>query len=232
MEGAGLFRRIDAYCERTDISLLAEPLNAITNLAFIIAALMCWRRAVEMERTDWTVIFLTINLFVIGVGSTLFHTFAQVWAALTDTIPIMIFILGYFAVAMNRFVGLTWLRVGGAMVVFLIALFVTSFLLNWLLRPVIGGTVSYFPALLAIIAVGAWLHRAGHPAGLGLFAAAGFFIPSLTMRALDQPMCSTLPFGTHFGWHIFNALVLGTLIMTLIRHGRVPEGPSSTAQPA
>ena len=37
---------IDAYCERLDAGFWAEPLNAATNLAFILAAVACfglWR---------------------------------------------------------------------------------------------------------------------------------------------------------------------------------------------
>ena len=36
---------IDIYCERTGPGLLAEPVNAITNLAFLLAAAACWRLA-------------------------------------------------------------------------------------------------------------------------------------------------------------------------------------------
>jgi hypothetical protein len=39
-----IFDPIDAYCERLGPGLWAEPLNALTNLAFIVAALICaWR---------------------------------------------------------------------------------------------------------------------------------------------------------------------------------------------
>jgi hypothetical protein len=33
---------LDAYCERTAPGLLAEPLNAITNASFLIAAGAAW----------------------------------------------------------------------------------------------------------------------------------------------------------------------------------------------
>jgi hypothetical protein len=36
---------------------------------------------------------LVVVLFAIGVGSWLFHTHAQVWAAVADVVPIQIFIL-------------------------------------------------------------------------------------------------------------------------------------------
>ena len=36
---------IDLYCERTGPGLWAEPLNALSNLAFIAVAVILWRRA-------------------------------------------------------------------------------------------------------------------------------------------------------------------------------------------
>ena len=39
-----IFDPIDAYCERLGPGLWAEPLNAVTNLAFLVAALFCARR--------------------------------------------------------------------------------------------------------------------------------------------------------------------------------------------
>ena len=42
---AALFQTIDAYCERTDPGYWAEPVNALTNLAFLLAALIAWRRS-------------------------------------------------------------------------------------------------------------------------------------------------------------------------------------------
>ena len=41
------FETIDAYCERTDATLWSEPLNALSNLAFIaafVASVYCYRR--------------------------------------------------------------------------------------------------------------------------------------------------------------------------------------------
>ena len=35
---------LDKYCERTAAELFNEPLNAITNLAFLLAAYLAWRR--------------------------------------------------------------------------------------------------------------------------------------------------------------------------------------------
>jgi len=41
-----------------------------------------------------------------------------------------------------------------------------------------------------------------------LVGAAGVFVLSMAVQALDQPMCEHWPIGTHFIWHLLNALVL------------------------
>ena len=87
---------IDIYCERTGPEFWSEPVNAITNFAFIISALFIaklirdqWHRG-NRDVVWW--IFCAL-IFIIGVGSWLFHTHATRWALLSDVIPIAIFIL-------------------------------------------------------------------------------------------------------------------------------------------
>ena len=91
------FEQIDGYCERTDFTYWSEPLNAVTNIAFIIAAVILWRRSAGVPIAR----LLTAVLFMIGVGSYLFHTHATIWALLLDVTPIGAFILIYLF-AVNR----------------------------------------------------------------------------------------------------------------------------------
>ena len=90
---------IDAYCERLGPEAWAEPVNALTNLAFILAALWTWPRVRGMA----TGRVLAGVLFVIGVGSGLFHTLATAWASMADTLPILAFILVYIFAATRDF---------------------------------------------------------------------------------------------------------------------------------
>ncbi|MEM1384581.1 MAG: ceramidase domain-containing protein [Pseudomonadota bacterium] len=224
-ERAEAYRRIIGnYCERAGYpDFWAEPVNAITNLAFIIAALIAGRLALREGRVDVPVAFLTTNLVVIGIGSFLFHTFSTRWAAATDSIPIMIFIVAYLFSAMLRFVGLVWWQAILATVVAMVAMSGLASLFYATLRPVIGGSVAYLPALLLLPAVGSILAIKRHPAAPWLFVAGAVFTVSLTFRALDQPLCPQWPLGTHFMWHVLNGVVLGTLLVALVRHGRSAE---------
>jgi hypothetical protein len=85
------FTPIDAYCERTAPDLLAEPMNLLTNAVFILMAFLMWRRSQGQLITQ----ILADMLALIGVGSPLFHSFVQTWAAVVDVFPIMAFVRYY-----------------------------------------------------------------------------------------------------------------------------------------
>ena len=204
---------IDIYCERTDATFWSEPLNAISNAAFLIAALaafLAWRRAGAGDRT---VLALICLVAIIGVGSFLFHTYANRWSMLADVLPITVFIYAMFALVLYRFTGLgRWGTAAG-----LLAFLAANFGLEGLLRPLLGGSAGYAPALAAMAVVGLWLRHKGHAFAAPLLAAAGIFAVSLTLRTLDLPLCEAVPIGTHAAWHILNAVVLGTLLIGAIR---------------
>ena len=92
---------VDGYCERVDAVFWSEPINAVTNAAFLIVTIWVWRRPglPVMGRV------LTVILALIGIGSFLFHAFAQTWVVLADVLPILMFILIYIDVATRDYFG-------------------------------------------------------------------------------------------------------------------------------
>ncbi len=71
---------IDNYCERLGPGLWAEPLNALSNLSFLIAAFVAWRLLQRGAAVDGSHKILVLLIATIGIGSGLFHTYATVWA--------------------------------------------------------------------------------------------------------------------------------------------------------
>lgn len=199
-------RTIDSYCERMGPDYWAEPINAVTNLAFILAAIVMWRRS----QGDRLAQLLCAVLFAIGVGSYLFHTHAQTWAALADVLPIGIFILLYIF-AINR-VGLG-MRPQIALGV--TALFIPYAALTvplFQMVPGLGSSAGYAPVPLLIGVYAFLLRRRAPELARGLAIGAGLLIASLTFRTLDMPLCANWPLGTHFAWHLLNGLMLGWMI--------------------
>lgn len=219
---------LDIYCERTGPALWAEPINALTNLAFILAAWAVWRIYHRETRQHpqiraWDLPTLIGLLAIIGVGSGLWHTLATLWAQAADRLPILIFMhvfLGSFA---WRILGMRAIGVAAVVIGFAILT-----IANGLLLPpdALNGSVAYLPAwlILGFAGIGLWLR--GHGAGPRWVAAWGVFTLAVFFRSLDQTVCPNFPLGTHFLWHLLNGLVLFLLLSALIRHGRVPRDGS------
>ena len=225
------------YCERgASTAFWAEPLNALSNGAFLLAAAF---GAIRLSRGEGVPgrgsAFLIALVSVIGIGSFLFHTFANRWSELADVGPIAVFMLAFVALTFSgvlragaagtalgtlAFLGLCWLsvriRCGGAGP------------LDLRLGeggPCLNGTLPYLPALLMMLGVGGWLLARGRSAGLPYLAAAAIFALSMTLRTLDGPLCPSLVIGgyragSHFVWHLLNALTLYVLLVAHIGNGR------------
>lgn len=81
------------------------------------------------------------------IGSFLFHTLATGWAALADTLPILLFILGYLIVFAHRFAGLPWSRAWLTVPAFLVLAAAVGVAAARTELPVPG---LYLPALLGL----------------------------------------------------------------------------------
>ena len=203
---------VDGYCERLTPDYWAEPVNAVTNIAFLVAAALVWRRTAGLPLAR----ALTLVLAVIGVGSYLFHTHATRATGLMDVIPILVFILLYLFAASRDFLGLAPWQAGLATAAFLPYAAATVPL--WSMIPGLGSSAAYAPVPVLILAY-AWLLRHRAPAtARGLAAGAGLLGLSLLFRTLDGPLCTVWPMGTHFLWHLLNALMLGWMITVYTRH--------------
>ena len=208
---------IDIYCERTGPEYWSEPINAISNLSFVIAAVFLARvirKQGGQGRSDSVPWVLCMLIFMIGVGSWLFHTHATVWALALDVIPIVLFILLYTWFALRRFASApVWVCAVGVLTVLGVAMAVPA------LTDFEGG--SYIAALLALLSIGGFLNFVrSHVAGKVLLLAAAMFFVSLTLRTMDLPLCGEFALGTHFVWHCFNAVVLFIVGRAMALYGR------------
>ncbi len=221
--------KIFAYCERgSDPSFWAEPLNAISNLAFLIAALSAlslWlaHRSEDNALSELALIALG---FLVGIGSFLVHTFATRWAMLADTVPIFLFMVGYLVFANRRFVGTSWVVTLASVAAFLgLGAVLEIDLCDG--GRCLNGSLSYVPALAALMIIGGALQAADHPASGPLLSAAGVFAASLLFRSIDLLVCSATLMqpgwrtGTHAIWHVLNATVIYILLRAAVLNGRL-----------
>jgi len=202
---------VDLYCERLASGLLAEPVNAATNIAFFVAAWVLWRQA-RREGSGSGELSMLIGLMVaIGIGSGLFHTFAETWAMVLDVVPILLFQLAFLWIYSRRVIG--WPAWAAATLFggFLLAsLYARGF------PHLLNGSLTYALAITAILALGTYHWLAQKPSRFMLIGAAGVFALSLFFRTIDEAVCPQFPLGTHFLWHLLDAVVLYLCGRTLV----------------
>lgn len=219
-----LSRSVDIYCERLGPGFWAEPVNAVTNLAFLVAAVVAWREASRRQRLDPGNVLLIALVGAIGVGSFLFHTLATVAASLADVLPIQLFIVAYLVLALRRLVGLGWTASVALGIGFVPAAAWAARALRATLGDALNGSEGYLPALAALVAVTLALAARRSAASRLLGVAAILLAVSLGFRSVDERVCASWPLGTHFVWHLVNGLVLWILLHAMIRHGgRAPQ---------
>jgi hypothetical protein len=195
---------VDAYCERLGPGIWAEPLNALTNLAFLIAALLLLRKQAPPSLRA-----LPVLLALVGLASLSFHTLATQLTGALDSAFIAVFVLYYVVVFAHHYRRIRWSRAWLAAPAFIAFAVVVGLLVR-------VGPGIYLPALLALLVLAPLSGRDWRWFG----GAAAVFAVSLTLRTLDEPLCGSIPSGTHFLWHVLNAVTLWLVSEAIIRRSR------------
>jgi hypothetical protein len=211
---------IDLYCERLGPGLWAEPLNALTNLAFLVAAWASWSMVRRSPSRSGDVTILIALMAAIGIGSGLFHTLATTWARVLDVLPILLFQMWYIWLYARRVIGIKapWsalLSLG----------FLAVTLLGREFPGVLNGVLAYVPALVVLLSLGIYHYWTSKHGPKLLLLASGVFLLALTFRTIDQAVCLYLAIGTHFLWHLLDAAVLYLATRAFVLNQDGPGGP-------
>ena len=206
-----MFEPIDLYCERLGPGLWAEPINAFTNVSFLVAAFASWRLA-RKQSILFPGAWLLIGLMaLIGVGSFVFHTFANAWSQIADVVPILAFQIVFLCVYARQVIGMRWASVAGFAFLFLCAAY-----LGRQFPGLLNGSLIYAPAFALVFGLGIF-HWRNAKRGRGLLLWATLvFAASLFFRTIDLAVCSKVPIGTHFLWHLLNGLLVYLATCSLI----------------
>jgi hypothetical protein len=202
---------VDVYCERVGPGLLAEPLNAITNASFLLAAWAAWVLARRVGALSPGVRVLVALDVSVGVGSILWHTFATSWALILDSVPILLFIVWYIWLYTRNVLDANPPIAATSVVAFLAA---TVLALRY--SYVLHGALVYMPGLLVVLMLGVVHAREQRVERFTLLVAAGVYAAALFFRTIDQEVCAALPVGTHFLWHSLIGLVTYLAMRCLI----------------
>jgi hypothetical protein len=216
---------VDAYCERVGAGLWNEPLNALSNIAFLLAALALWRFLGRMRAQGRVAPpdarLLPPLVLLVGVASLLFHTLATRWAGLLDTLFILLFCCVFlYGFLRHAAAAPVWLASAGA-----IAFAAVSYAFPRAFVPgALNGSLGYFPNLAGLLAMSAWLAWRRAPAARMFGLASAVFCIALLLRTLDLDLCVRFTVGTHFVWHLLNGLLLWLLAREMMLQRFAPGG--------
>src|SRR3712207_683204 len=217
---------MDAYCERVGPGLLAEPLNAVSNISFLLAAWAAWVLASSTGTLSMGVRVLIAIAASVGIGSILWHTYPTMLTLVLDSVPILIFIVWYIWLYARNVIGMRPLLAVAPAAAFLLAtLLAISF------SGVLHGAIVYAPGLMVTLVLGVFHARERSAARFTLLAAAGVYMAALFFRTIDNEVCTVLPIGTHFLWHLLIGLVTYLAMRTLILSTRTGVPIANPRQP-
>jgi len=209
---------IDEYCERIAPGFLGEPLNAISNLGFIVVAILLAKQysAAKNQTTlpvQWDVAILILLTFLVGIGSGLWHLLAVSWTLSADIIPILLFINLYILSCFARVLQCSWKQT--------LLWFVIYHVFNTSLRHIfptdfLNGSIFYLPTLIFLLGIAYIVWKRKLQEKVFYLIAAILFTVSLAFRTIDESVCSVIPYGTHFVWHLINAVMMYYLMQGLM----------------
>jgi|SRR5581483_10754342 len=218
-----LSRSIDLYCERVDASFWSEPINALSNSAFIVAAWLLAFALRRMQRKGQdippVVRVMPVLLTQVGVCSFLFHTFATVATGLADQFAILLFGCVFLFAFLRQLCDVSWpvaltVSLGFGLISYLTPKSLPSGFLN--------QSGAYFPYLLGLVGMLVWLYVQHRKTSRLFLAGVILFCVALTLRSIDQWICPMFPVGTHFLWHLLNGAVLLLLSLSLAQESAAP----------
>ena len=152
---------------------------------------------------------------LVGFGSFLFHTVATRWAEWGDVLPILLFMLLYLWLVLTLFFGWPiWLKLAGLTVYFAVTFYAEAAIPG----DVLWGGALYVPTLFLMLVIGTVLYWRRLRGAAAFLVAIIVFLLSFSARTLDTQVCTAFPVGTHFLWHLLNAVLLYILVRTAILH--------------
>jgi len=196
-----LFKSIDQYCERIDPTFWSEPINAFSNLAFILAGLYGFIQYTKLPvKSSWPLVF-SILCTSIGIGSFLFHTFANGITMIADVVPILVYIIVFSFYILKELLVFSWKKILLINAIFLVASVLSK-------GTFLNGSITYIPTLALLLYLTLQFKLKGSAFKFDLNRLFIVFFINLIFRSSDMAICGVFPIGTHFIWHMGNGLLL------------------------
>lgn len=208
-----IFVTFPQYCEQVAGFWLTQPLNVITNLAYIIGGVYLYRYVKVNNLNRNLGIILSGLMIALGVGSTAWHSHKSIPTIMMDEVPIYLFILLSIFI-LTKSLTKSFLNTLGAMgLVAIIYHVIFTYIPG---AGVYSGSLKYAFALfvfvaLSMLVVKKYGQEYNFSTPLCIFAIA------IALRSVDLYICQYFPLGTHFLWHILVAAAMYTGSKVILR---------------
>ena len=146
-----------------------------------------------------------------GIGSILWHTYPTMLMLILDIVPILLFIMWFIWLYTRNVIRMRPLFAVASVGAFLLLTF-----LAFPFADVLHGALLYAPGLVVTLVLGLFHAIERTVARFTLLAAAGVYLAALLFRTIDNEVCSVLPIGTHFLWHLLIGFVTYLAMRSLI----------------
>jgi hypothetical protein len=196
------FNSVDMYCERLDASFWAEPINAVSNLSFIIAGFFLWR--LRSSRSS----LMAILVILIGLASFSFHTYANRLTGLLDVLVIALYLVVFAFLIPKQWARSSLFIQLGSILLLIISIIFAQFVISYF-KPALPWLPPgmYLGAWLALVGYALVTQSSNTPAARYLWLAVLVFPFSLLNRQMDIPLCDVFN-GAHGLWHLLNGITL------------------------
>lgn len=216
------------YCETPDLvgaKFPVEPWNAYSSLAIILFAVIAAFVTAFRNPRAYALYFLCLLLAINGIGSFLWHGLRTRWALALDVFPALVFLLCFMFLWARKIFSVR------QAVLVVLAFFLIQAGQRYI-APNLASIGIWVALAPAVILIALWLimrtitisRRAAIYGSAALLSS----LVGLAMRTLDRRICSFVPSGTHFLWHMllsFGAFLGILTLITLDQIGKTPPRP-------
>lgn len=195
------------YCEQL-LQIGWEPINTISNLAFIFAGIFVFYKL----RNEKSVLRLTLSilLVLVGVGSSWWHISHTHYGDIADTFFILIF---------ASIVSILFLRkLLRSRTIILLSFFgLLSIIFFAEQLDYLNGSLPYIVLFIALLIGGIFYIKKFNDSKSLFITTIVTFGFAIIFRSIDVLVCPSISFGTHFLWHILVAVLCYQLILLVVR---------------
>ena len=203
-------RSITDYCERISNGIFSEPINLFSNLLFFISAFLIFKIFKKNKIKELIYWLLLFFITLIGIGSSLWHSFRNPFTLTLDALPIYLFILIFLYLVLRKLLNNKWKPL-----IFVTSFIVIQVLISILFPKALNGSIRHVINALIFVFLIIWIHKKEL---LNKYFITSFLLYffGIIFRSTDIEVCSIFPLGTHFLWHICTSLATYFSVIALL----------------